>query len=157
MIRPPLYTQELFDCRDKSLVGGKAENLGRLIRAGFPVPGGFVVTTRAYRAMHCGAGFPACTQNGAVTGEHAPAPVDAADVLQAGKPAPQDISEQIRLAYELMGRGPVAVRSSATAEDGAAASMAGQYETFLHVNDERSLLEAVRCCWASLDSPRRCA
>ena len=65
-----------------------------------------------------------------------------------------DIAEQIRLAYELMGRGPVAVRSSATAEDGAAASMAGQYETFLHVTDERSLLEAVRCCWASLDSPR---
>ena len=56
MIRPPLFTQELFDCRDKSLVGGKAENLGRLIRAGFPVPDGFVVTTRAYRAVNNGVG-----------------------------------------------------------------------------------------------------
>ncbi|MDB5334336.1 MAG: hypothetical protein JWP03_5487, partial [Phycisphaerales bacterium] len=38
MNRPTGYTQELFDCRDKSLVGGKAANLGRLVRAGFPVP-----------------------------------------------------------------------------------------------------------------------
>ena len=53
-----------------------------------------------------------------------------------------------------MGGGRVAVRSSATAEDMAAASMAGQYETFLDVDDEASLLDAVRCCWASLDSPR---
>ncbi len=46
MIRPPPYTQDLADCRDAAHVGGKADNLGRLIRAGFPVPGGFVVTTR---------------------------------------------------------------------------------------------------------------
>ena len=49
MNRTPSYTQPLADCRDTSLVGGKAANLGRLIRAGFPVPDGFVVTTRAFR------------------------------------------------------------------------------------------------------------
>ena len=49
MIRPPLYTQDLFDCRDNALVGGKAANLGRLLRGGFPVPDGFVITTRGYR------------------------------------------------------------------------------------------------------------
>ena len=43
--------QDLADCRDKALAGGKAVNLGAMIRAGFPVPGGFVITTGAY---HCG-------------------------------------------------------------------------------------------------------
>jgi pyruvate,water dikinase len=46
------------------------------------------------------------------------------------------------------------VRSSATAEDMGEASMAGQYETFLDVRDEESLLTRIRLCWASLDSPR---
>ncbi len=45
----PRFTQPLVECREIGLVGGKAANLGRLLRAGFPVPGGFVVTTRAYR------------------------------------------------------------------------------------------------------------
>ncbi len=49
MNRTPSFTQPLGECRDTSLVGGKAANLGRLMRAGFPVPDGFVVTTRAYR------------------------------------------------------------------------------------------------------------
>ncbi|HEX8914652.1 MAG TPA: PEP/pyruvate-binding domain-containing protein, partial [Humisphaera sp.] len=53
-----------------------------------------------------------------------------------------------------MGSGPVAVRSSATAEDMAGASMAGQYDTFLHVRDEAALLDAVGRCWLSLDTPR---
>ena len=44
-----LFTQALIDCREKAMVGGKAANLGRLVRAGFAVPGGFVVTTDAYR------------------------------------------------------------------------------------------------------------
>ena len=53
-----------------------------------------------------------------------------------------------------MGSPAVAVRSSATAEDMSEASMAGQYDTFLDIQDEESLLNRVRCCWASLDSPR---
>src|SRR5258705_12989844 len=49
MNRGPILLQDLGDCRDKALAGGKAVNLGVLIRAGFPVPGGFVITTEAYR------------------------------------------------------------------------------------------------------------
>ncbi|MDB5291024.1 MAG: hypothetical protein JWL69_2265 [Phycisphaerales bacterium] len=139
MNRPTAYTQELFDCRDKSLVGGKAANLGRLVRAGFPVPDAFVVTTRAYRFAQIH--VPGSNGNG--NGE-ATAPTT----------LPPEIAEEIRRAYAALGGGPVAVRSSATAEDMAAASMAGQYETFLDIHGEDSLLDAVRCCWASLDSPR---
>ena len=65
-----------------------------------------------------------------------------------------ELSARIREAYSRMGSPSVAVRSSATAEDLFEASMAGQYETYLDVRGEESLLDAVRCCWASLDSPR---
>ncbi|MHB1035418.1 MAG: PEP/pyruvate-binding domain-containing protein [Pirellulales bacterium] len=130
MMQSPRFTQPLAECRDTTLVGGKAANLGRLIRAGFPVPDGFAVTTRAYRV--------------------AVARVDADGFVHL----PAEVVEEVRLAYRAMGAGPVAVRSSATAEDTAAASMAGQYETFLDIEGEPPLLEAVRRCWASLASDR---
>jgi pyruvate,water dikinase len=113
----PRFTQELSECRDIALVGGKAANLGRLARAGFPVPDGFVVNTRA----------------------EAMTPAVAAEVLAA---------------YRALGSPVVAVRSSATAEDQALASMAGQYETLLNVEGEQALLDAIGRCRASLDSPR---
>lgn len=115
--------QDLADCRDKLLVGGKAINLGNLMRAGFAVPGGFVVTTAAYRVAR-------------------------------GRSMNVTLEEEIRIAYQRMGGGMVAVRSSATAEDLSDASMAGQYETFLNIEGEQALLDAIRACWASLDSPR---
>ena len=127
MMRTSSFTLPLYACFETSLVGGKAANLGRLVRAGFPVPEGFVLTTRAYR------------------------------LAQRSSPAahvPAEVAEEIRLAYQAMGQGPVAVRSSATVEDAAAASMAGQYETILGIEGETALLEAVRRCWASLDTPR---
>ena len=115
----------LADCRDASVVGGKAINLARLIGAGFPVPGGFAVTTTAFRT----------------------AEQDQTDM-------PADVRDAILATYRGVGSPTVAVRSSATAEDLADASMAGQYETFLDVEDEEQLLEAVAKCWASLDSER---
>jgi len=126
MTDPEPSIQKLADCRDSSLVGGKAINLGRLLRAGFHVPDGFVVTTAAYRRAHA-----------------------------AGRPdMPTDLADAVRRAWRDLGSPHVAVRSSATAEDLAEASMAGQYETFLGISSESALLEAVRNCWASLDSPR---
>ncbi|MGE5609694.1 MAG: PEP/pyruvate-binding domain-containing protein, partial [Bacillota bacterium] len=67
---------------------------------------------------------------------------------------PAQLAEQISLAYQQLGGGSVAVRSSATAEDLSEASMAGQYETFLDIVGEQSLLDAIHKCWASLDTPR---
>ncbi|MEZ0265106.1 MAG: PEP/pyruvate-binding domain-containing protein, partial [Phycisphaerae bacterium] len=121
------HLQLLDDCRDKALAGGKAVNLGVLLRAGFDVPGGFCVTTQAYRYW----------------AEHG-----------KGEEIPQDLADAILRTYREMGSPAVAVRSSATAEDMAEASMAGQYETYLDVRDEHALLNRIRCCWASIDSPR---
>ncbi len=125
------FTQPLIECRETALVGGKAANLGRLARAGFPVPGGFVVTTRACRL--------------------------AQDQIPSPFAVPPEVAEEIRQGYRAMGSPAVAVRSSATAEDLAAASMAGQYETFLDVQGEAALVEAVGQCWAGLAAPRTLA
>src|SRR5438552_852262 len=127
------FVWELAECRDVALVGGKGANLGKLVRAGFPVPGGFVVGTRAFEYARELAG-----------GRRDAAPLN----------IPAEVVEEILQAYRAMGGGPVAVRSSATAEDMAAASMAGQYETYLDVEGEAELLEKVRHCWQSLDTPR---
>ena len=62
--------------------------------------------------------------------------------------------KEIKLAYKKLGSQMVAVRSSATAEDSATASFAGQLKTYLGINGEESLLLAVKECWASLFSER---
>lgn len=124
------YVEELRGNTDVSRVGGKAANLGRLIVAGFPVPGGFVITTDAYRASH------------------------SSKVNGSPLVLPSIIQEQVQSAYRAMGAGAVAVRSSATAEDMGDASMAGQYETFLNIEGEEALFSAILRCWASLDAPR---
>src|SRR5215203_4102395 len=129
--------------------GGKAANLGELLRAGFPVPAGFVITTPAYDlVMKC---------------NHLN--LDLVDALSRGNPAqartwleqatiPAEAKRAILEAYRRIGNGSVAVRSSATAEDLPHAAFAGQQETFLGVSGEQALLDAVRRCWASLWSER---
>ncbi len=121
------FTQALSECRDVAIAGGKAANLGRLIRAGFQVPDGFVVTTYAYRHARA-------------TGN------------EGGMPA--EVRAEVLAAYLTMGQGTVAVRSSATAEDMAGASMAGQYETYLDITGEEAVVAAVGNCWESLNAPR---
>src|SRR4051812_22460212 len=103
-------------------VGGKGANLAKLAQAGFPVPGGFIVTTDAYRA------FVSANNLDAVILDIArqvqpddPAALEAAsrDIqnhFTTGTLMP-DLAEAIRAQYAALGRSPVAVRSSATAED----------------------------------------
>ncbi|GAA3404599.1 PEP/pyruvate-binding domain-containing protein [Pseudarthrobacter polychromogenes] len=160
-------------------VGGKALNLGRLVTAGFPVPPGFCLTTAAYRmaaptdldaiaARLDGAGIDG---TGARSVEEAERPDggrglanddrdslarQARDVILAG-PVPPDVDAAIREAYAAMGSGPVAVRSSATAEDLPFASFAGQQDSFMDVDGADAVVEAVRRCWASLWTDRAVA
>lgn len=143
------------------LVGGKAAQLGQLIRAGFAVPAGFCVTTIAYARVAASAELemrlsalstvpPTDTARQA---ELATAVRTA--ILQAS--VPSDITAAITEAYQALGqREPVwvAVRSSATAEDLADASFAGQQETFLNMVGAEAVLDAVRRCWASLWTDR---
>ena len=147
---------------DVATVGGKAASLGTMLQAGFPVPDGFAVTTAAFRA----------TLDGDVAARISRelSTVDATDVralddaaarlrlLVETTPLPADVAQDIRAAYVALGDDvPVAVRSSATAEDGAEDSFAGQQDTYLWVVGEDAVLEHVRRCWASLFSARSIA
>lgn len=135
---------------DRDLAGGKGANLGELMRSGFAVPDGFVVSTRFYcdalRLAKVGG-----AAGGTATSESDPAQLRAA--IQA-MTIPSDMASLIRDACAVLGQGPVAVRSSATAEDLPGAAFAGQQETFLHVIGSESVLQAVRGCWASLWADR---
>ncbi|MHC1560808.1 PEP/pyruvate-binding domain-containing protein [Actinomycetospora sp. C-140] len=126
---------------DVALAGGKGANLGELVRAGLPVPPGVVLTTDAYAAFVDAAGLDVTAVG---------------DVRAAflGAAVPVEVAREVRAAYADLGAGPVAVRSSATAEDLADASFAGQQETFLDVRGEDAVLDAVVRCWASLWTPR---
>ncbi|TMR99323.1 PEP/pyruvate-binding domain-containing protein [Nonomuraea basaltis] len=127
-------------------VGGKAANLGELTRAGLPVPHGWVLTTDAYRQVAEG-----LEADGAGLAERA-----RRHLLQA--PVPGTVYETIVKHYAALGGDvPVAVRSSATAEDLPFASFAGQQDTYLNVVGAEAVVDAVRRCWASLWTDRAVA
>lgn len=110
---------------DLPTVGGKGLSLGLMAGASLPVPPGFCITTICHQRL----------RNQDLTTD----PAFAASLADA---------------YRALGQGPVAVRSSATAEDGATTSFAGQQETILGVEGIDNLLAAVKQCWDSLDSER---
>jgi phosphoenolpyruvate synthase/pyruvate phosphate dikinase len=131
---------------DLASVGGKGASLARMAAAGLPVPAGFHITTEAYRRFV--AGF-----HGGID----PADPAATQALFARQDVPAAIAEEIRRAYRALGdEVPVAVRSSATAEDLPDLSFAGQQDSYLNVRCD-GLLDAVKRCWASLWNPRAVA
>ncbi|MEO5313930.1 PEP/pyruvate-binding domain-containing protein [Pseudarthrobacter sp. CC12] len=156
-----------------ALVGGKAANLGELLSAGLPVPEGFCLTTAAYRqaigatdallpplagvyaALGDGDG------DGAGAGGASPDVAELAGTARAAilaAPIPAGVAQAVELAYTALGPDvPVAVRSSATAEDLPFASFAGQQDTYLNVVGTAAVLDAVRRCWASLWTDRATA
>lgn len=147
-----------LDARQLPVVGGKAANLGELIGAGLPVPSGFCVTTGAYRQVAASAGLDgvidALDAAGSDPNELAELAKQARDAMLAA-PVPTVIEDAVRRGYTELGeRAPVAVRSSATAEDLPSASFAGQQDTYLNVVGGDAVLDAVRHCWASLWTDR---
>ncbi|UZX01701.1 phosphoenolpyruvate synthase [Arthrobacter sp. CDRTa11] len=164
------------------LVGGKAANLGELITGGLPVPDGFCLTTDAYRLATMPSpakGSGPATESGSAT-ESAHRGVESLDdvlgALRSTDPAslaeladlagrarqiigrvsiPAEVAAAVTQAYAELGEDvPVAVRSSATAEDLPSASFAGQQDTYLNVVGADAVLTAVRDCWASLWTDR---
>jgi rifampicin phosphotransferase len=137
-------------------VGGKALNLGIMSSADLPVPGGFCVTTDAYRLVVQGRlddlmdKLAGATDSAGVTA----AAEEARRRVLALEPS-AELQTAIHHHYSALGDNqPVAVRSSATAEDLAHASFAGQQDTYLNVVGSAALLDAVRRCWASLWTDR---
>ncbi|MCW0212969.1 MAG: PEP-utilizing enzyme [Pseudonocardia sp.] len=136
--------------RHPHLVGGKAANLAELRAAGFDVPAGFCIATDAYRRLAVVAGLAEVLGRADDAGRAAAA---RKALLQA--PIPADVEAAVAEAYAGLGdRVPVAVRSSATAEDLPSASFAGQQDTYLNVVGIEAVVDAVRRCWASLWTDR---
>jgi phosphohistidine swiveling domain-containing protein len=143
------------------IAGGKAANLGELARAGLPVPGGFCVTTAAYGLVAEGADLDQILNTLAGTPpEDTTRLAELATSARASlseAPVPDALARAITTAYGELGEGasvPLAVRSSATAEDLPYASFAGQQDTYLNVVGAENVLDAVRRCWASLWTDR---
>lgn len=152
--KPPVAPLADFGTADLATVGGKCANLGELIRAGLPVPPGFVVTTDAYAAVAREAGIEARLT--VPSGDPSPDPAALRAELER-TPVPERLHAAIADAYRELGEVPVAVRSSATAEDLPGAAFAGQQDTYLNVVGADEVVAAVRRCWASLWTDRAVA
>jgi len=148
---------------DVALVGGKGANLGEMAQANFPVPRGFIVTSKAY--------FDFLEENklkSKIDRELRKIdindPVTINEVSQriktlilGGRISPLLAKEIIQNYLKLGGlisHALVAIRSSATAEDLPTASFAGQQVTFLNIKGEANVVKKVQECWASLFEPR---
>ncbi|MBE7501711.1 MAG: hypothetical protein HS113_15690 [Verrucomicrobiales bacterium] len=166
--------------RDQTwLVGGKAASLAALLRAGLPVPDGFCITTAAFE--HHLASIPRWAERRAALTRILSAPRTPDLPGRAGFPAgvepdpvtrlgeelrvalaetavPLALAQAICVAWQALGtHGTYAVRSSATVEDAAGHSFAGQFDSFLNVRGEAALFRAVQACWQSLFSDRALA
>ena len=159
---PAVIVLRLSEAGDnhRSLVGGKAFNLGKLIAAGLPVPPVFCVTTTAFD--HFLASCPRRTElshllaqcSGDDIGRIAELSRKVRSCL-AEDPVPEVVKDAVLCAWrELGGERSVAVRSSATVEDADGMSFAGQFESILNVRGADALLAAIKSCWLSLFSER---
>lgn len=157
---------EQIGTSDIPLVGGKGANLGELSRVdGLRVPAGFCVTTEAYRATVAQtsrlselveqlADINPRTDGQAVTARISGLSGEIRRAIES-TPIPDEITEVVvRHLARLGADGAYAVRSSATAEDLAAASFAGQQDTYLNVVGREALLESISTRWASLFTDR---
>lgn len=144
--------------KDVAICGGKGASLGEMTAAKIPVPPGLVVLASAFDRFLEETGL-----SGAVAAKLKTVRYDDVNsidkvsgeihdlILKSKMPA--DIAKEILTDFKKLNAEFVAVRSSATAEDSAAASWAGELETYLNTT-EKSLLENVKKCWASLFTPR---
>jgi pyruvate,water dikinase len=147
---------------DVELVGGKGANLGEMARAKFPVPPGFCVTAPGYRHFLETTGLDQTIRT-ILENTRMDDPIDleakSAEIRASilAEQMPTAIAAEVHKNYielgERMGMDggnlPVAVRSSATAEDLPTASFAGQQDTYLNVRGESALVEHIHRCWAS--------
>lgn len=158
------YVRDISELRitDAEEAGGKGANMGELVAAGLPVPPGFVLVRDCYLdSMRLSAVY------GDLTELHREALEAVTDPVHLGQLCDQlqalvhkaGIADSVRTAvlaaYAGLGSDAlVAVRSSATGEDGRDASFAGMNATMTNVSGQDGLLDAVLRCWMSLFSPR---
>ena len=149
----------------RPLVGGKNANLGEMVNAGIRVPPGFALTSEAFQIYMDREGL----WDQVLDALSDTSPDDLKGVSKAGHairqailstPIPDEIQKEIIIAYGSLCEKcdtrdlPVAVRSSATAEDLEDASFAGQQESYLWIWGEDEVINATHDCWASLFTDR---
>jgi pyruvate, water dikinase len=139
---------------DAECVGPKAANLAALLHAGLPTPGGFCLSADAYRTQITALGLDPMVRDFAAAhpGEQRRLSVEIRLGLYEQPIAP-DILAPLLAAWRAQrdtSPGPSAVRSSALIEDRKGANFAGQFESFLGIDEEAAFLTAVRACWAAL-------
>ena len=138
----------------RAVAGGKGAALSDLMAAGFTVPPGFCVKASAYRHFMVETALQQRLNN--LDASDAAAFQQLRDAI-IGAPIPSAVRDEVAAAYEgltAMAGVACAVRSSAISEDGAAASFAGLYESYLNVRGTEAVLDAVQHCYASLWSGR---
>lgn len=157
-----------YEPEHKPFVGGKNSSLGEMMRAELPVPPGFAITTNAYGLIWADKGLVDDVNDLLRSIDH--------DDLAANREisnkirfrieqssVPDEVVSDITEAYDALCRHcdvedvPVAVRSSATAEDMPDASFAGQQDTFLWIRGADAVVENVSRCWSSLFTDRAIA
>jgi len=144
------FTVPISGATDAARFGPKAARLAALGNAGLPTPGGFCVDARAYRTQLAHLGLEEDARR-VFSAEDRPAARRHALQVKLGlmqQPIAPAILEQLLQIRETV------VRSSALVEDGAGASFAGQFQSYLGLETEEDYLTAVRACWASLWSTR---
>ncbi len=154
------YTKNFTELgkNDAHLAGGKGASLGEMTQAGIPVPGGYVVLADTFDiflketdlVQEIDAILDGVNHEAIHTVEKASEDIQS---LILSRPMPEAIQKEIQEKFQALGSQYVAVRSSATAEDGADHAWAGQLDSFLNTT-EGDLIEKVRRCWASLFTPR---
>ena len=143
---------------DAAIAGGKGASLGEMTQAGIPVPPGFVILSESFEyfiketdlVQEIDTILHKVNHKEIHIVDKASEDIKAL-ILAAEMPA--DIAKDIQLNFKKLGAKYVAVRSSATAEDGMEHAWAGQLESYLNTTED-DVLEKVKHCWASLFTPR---
>ena len=143
---------------DDRRFGPKAANQALLGQAGLPIAGGFGVDAQAYRLQLASLGLDKLASTAADLD-----PVEARSYISDVRiglfeqSIEEPVLEQLLVAYKELTENsdvPVVVRSSSLLEDSAGSLFAGQFESFLGLQNEEDFLTAVRACWAALWSSR---
>jgi pyruvate, water dikinase len=141
---------------DVPIAGGKGANLGDMVQAGLPVPPGFVITSEAYKCMLISSGLDKTIRAilATIDWDNNQALIEMEKQIRAlftTVTMDPELRDEILACYHHLGNNiPVAVRSSATAEDLACASFAGQQSTYLNIYGDDELIQSVMQCWSSL-------
>ena len=155
-----IRTLDSLNHKDGDIVGGKNANLGELLNAGLPVPGGFAITTTAYKELVI-----ETESKNQIHDLLNNLDMDDFDSINSCSaqireliekiPLPESIISEIQSSYRSLGDdAEVAVRSSATAEDLPSASFAGQMDSFLYIKGIENVLKSVKKCISSVFSSR---